>query len=238
MNRKEVGAIVVFSKTPGYSPIKTRLAESIGQEYAEKFHRISVDILKTKLRGIAGLATYWAVAEEEALSAPTWSDVSTIRQGTGDLGSKLHHVYSSLLQHHDFVLMIGTDCPHLQLESISGSMTILSNWELNPSSGKFVMGRCQDGGFYLFGGDTPISGEIWNAVAYSQNTTGKDLAKKVSTLGTIQYLMESFDVDTIEDLLSLQRLCLSDDSLRRKFGDYFVEVFNKAHVKVEAEEVP
>jgi glycosyltransferase A (GT-A) superfamily protein (DUF2064 family) len=36
-------ALAIFVKTPGLSPVKTRLAEGIGQARAEAFYRLAVD---------------------------------------------------------------------------------------------------------------------------------------------------------------------------------------------------
>ena len=227
MNNVEAGAIAVFAKTPGFSPIKTRLAQSVGKETAEKFHKISVEILKAKLRNVPGLIPYWAIAEEEALAAPLWSDVSVMWQGPGDLGARLDQVYSKLLQNHDFVILVGADCPHLLLESVAEAKRLLSGWDSYPAVGKFVIGRSQDGGFYLFGGDAHVPRSVWTSVSYSVAVTVRELAQKVARLGDLQFIADSFDVDTFEDLMNLQRVCLNDELLRFHFGDFFVDAFSR-----------
>ena len=53
-------AIAIFVKTPGISPIKTRLAASIGQQKAEDFYRLSLKSLVSTLKEI-DITPYWAV---------------------------------------------------------------------------------------------------------------------------------------------------------------------------------
>ena len=62
--------IAVFVKTPGLSPVKTRLAQEIGIEKAEKIYRLCCEWTKDALiraQSITPLQLFWAVAEEEGM---------------------------------------------------------------------------------------------------------------------------------------------------------------------------
>ena len=68
-------AVVVFVKTPGYSPLKTRLAADIGREAAEKFFIESVRKTEKTLMDFCdtgAVTCYWAVKEPEALNHELW----------------------------------------------------------------------------------------------------------------------------------------------------------------------
>jgi glycosyltransferase A (GT-A) superfamily protein (DUF2064 family) len=105
-------AVAIFVKTPGLSPVKTRLAAGgMGAEAATEFHRLSV-------AGVAracgdDVAPYWAVAEREALAPPAWRGFPAIWQGEGGLGARLDRIYATLLQRHGRVLLIGADAPQI-----------------------------------------------------------------------------------------------------------------------------
>ena len=95
--------IACFVKTPGLSPVKTRLAKSVGKEIAEALYLQSVDAIEETLSlaqtTLPALTAYWAVAERQASTEPLWSRLPRILQQGDGLGSRLHFIYSSLLAH-------------------------------------------------------------------------------------------------------------------------------------------
>lgn len=213
MPNRKTGAIAVFVKTPGLSPIKTRLAASIGSSAAEWFHVLSAKAVEsvvshaTRAEGV--LTPYWAVAEKEALDSPHWKSFQTVWQGDGPLGERLSHVYDELIRDHSFVIFIGADCPHIASRLLRESAAILSL----AKGAAFVLGRADDGGFYLFGGTAPIPRQEWLDIPYSVDTTASELAKRVATIGTIKELPRLLDVDTADDMAKLLHACAGNADL-------------------------
>jgi len=85
------GAIAVFVKTPGQSPVKTRLAASLGRENAELFHLTaarSVVSVTQQMKAKTDIKNYYAVAEQSALEHHYWQDLPCLWQGEGGLGSE------------------------------------------------------------------------------------------------------------------------------------------------------
>ena len=84
------GAIAIFVKTPGLSPIKTRLVSSIGVSAAERFHLLSAKAIESVVldafRAEPACIPYWAVAEKEAVHTPYWKSFQTIWQGCQGFG--------------------------------------------------------------------------------------------------------------------------------------------------------
>ena len=71
------GALVVFVKTPGLSPIKTRLAKGIGRENANIFFVKSVRAVESIAHKIyknneADCQPHWAIAENNGLTHELW----------------------------------------------------------------------------------------------------------------------------------------------------------------------
>jgi len=103
-------AVAIFVKTPGLSPVKTRLAAGVGVEAATEFHRLAAASVAGVARACGEeIVPYWAVAEQEALDAPAWRGFPTIWQGEGGLGARLDRIYATLLLRHGRVLLIGAD---------------------------------------------------------------------------------------------------------------------------------
>lgn len=203
MSEKRIGAVAIFVKTPGLSPIKTRLASTVGGSAAEHFHLLSAKAGASAVQivslEVGALTPYWAVAEKEGLTSEHWQSFQTIWQGEGDLGSRLAQVYDELIQQHSFVIFMGADSPHITKGLIMQAATILSN----AISATFVLGRAKDGGFYLFGGNSTIPHDIWLDVPYSVATTASELASKISSIGPIIELQTMVDVDCAADFAVL-----------------------------------
>ena len=115
------GAIAIFVKTPGLSPIKTRLGRIIGTSAAEEFytlsveatHEVSAEAMSRASSVSLDLNAYWAIAEPTGASHHMWHQFGNIFQGNGGLGERLYNVYSELLRKRDFVILIGADCPQM-----------------------------------------------------------------------------------------------------------------------------
>lgn len=203
-------ALAIFVKTPGLSPIKTRLAAAIGREQAEEFYKRSLKATDAMLcsvkEKIPDLDIYWAIAEETGLKSEYWQSFKSIGQGAGNLGDRLSFVYDELISIHESVFFMGADSPHLDfLEMVDAIKAFTSN--------QFVLGETDDGGFYLFGGRGPISRSIWTSVEYSVATTCLQLSQGLKTLGEIKFAKKSFDIDQVEDFLKYNETNFSKNNL-------------------------
>lgn len=194
------GALVIFVKTPGCSPIKTRLAHSIGKTLAEEFYigclAATAAYVKAVQMKLPGLAVYWAVAEKEGLESPFWSDFPVIYQGEGNLGIRLSNVYREMLDRHEFACFIGADSPHVQTDQVV--LGVLES--ARALKERFVIGETHDGGFYFFGGSIPVSESLWTSVEYSSPKTTNELRTRLISLGGIATIAKDFDIDTLDDL--------------------------------------
>ena len=197
------GAIAVFVKTPGYSPLKTRLAADTGQQSAEQFHTRSARAVQAVVAAVSKerqVVPYWAVAEPTACDAPLWNDFTTIPQGAGGLGDRLAHINQSLLEQHAFVIFLGADAPQLSKEILLEAIDLLDQPAEPP---RFVLGPAADGGFYLFGTRICLNEQLWNSVPYSVNETSSVLCERLQLLGAVHQLSRLTDVDTVTDLPTL-----------------------------------
>lgn len=192
-------ALAIFVKTPGHSPIKTRLAVSIGAPAAVTFHRLSAGAV-AEVADSAGvdLQAYWAIAEIAALEDSLWQGLPRLWQGEGSLGERLDHVYATLLARHERVLLVGADAPQLTSELLLQACDALQD----PAT-PCVIGEARDGGFWLFGGRVPIAREVWCGVRYSCADTAQQLCAALSPSGTIARLPTLTDVDEAADLDAL-----------------------------------
>ncbi len=190
-------ALAIFVKTPGLSPIKTRLAAGIGASAAAEFYALAVRAV-AEIAAASRLAAYWAVAEAEGLDDPRWSGFPTIRQEEGrlaklGLGARLDRVFTTLQARHGSVLLIGADSPQT-----TPALLRLAAARCAP----FVMGRAMDGGFWLFGGDRPIASAVWRSVPYSAPDTADRLLERLAC--PVSFVKPQMDVDEGADLAGLR----------------------------------
>ncbi|PIE43304.1 MAG: hypothetical protein CSA50_05320 [Gammaproteobacteria bacterium] len=195
------GAIAVLVKTPGLSPVKTRLSATIGHPLADRFFRLAKAAKEAILKEAVGafaerdiaLSCYWAIGEEQGVSHPMWQGLERMYTGPGGMGERMHHVYSTRLQDHDFVMLMGVDSPQHSVANLLEAVECLQQ----PDS--LVIGPASDGGFYLFGGNTPVPLEHWAAVEYGREDTLASLLTRLDAYA-INYTGSMTDVDTEGDL--------------------------------------
>ncbi len=187
-------ALAIFVKTPGLSPLKTRLAAGIGRSSAETFHRLAAHAVGAVAQA-AGSAfkPYWAVAESGALDHPLWRSLPTVWQGQGDLGARLDQVYAPLQRQYGRAVLIGADTPQITTALLLQAVQVLDD-------AAFVLGMSADGGFWLFGGRVPVDRQIWQSIAYSQADTADTLQSALLAHGEVVHLPTLVDLDSMEDL--------------------------------------
>lgn len=189
-------ALAIFVKTAGLSPVKTRLAATLGTAHATHFHGLAAAATAAVARQCRPVLTpYWAVAEPAPEASEAWPEFENLWQGTGGLGERLHQVYSELQARHGSVLLIGADAPQLTPSLLTDALHALA-----APGNPFAMGNAADGGFWLFGGRVPIAREVWLGVRYSQADTGAQLRHALAASGGTSQLPTLADVDHASDL--------------------------------------
>ncbi|WP_305908622.1 TIGR04282 family arsenosugar biosynthesis glycosyltransferase [Methylomarinum sp. Ch1-1] len=198
------GALAIFVKTPGCSPVKTRLAAELGTEVAESFHLMASRAV-TEVAQAAGkhsaLQCYYAVAEQEALDHAYWQALPCLWQGEGGLGERMAHIYQTLLHQHDFVMLVGADIPQMTASELQSAAAWLTDHE----QARMAFGPSADGGFWLFGGNCAVPLKIWTEVTYSVSDTGVQFHNRIEKLGQVHRFATLIDVDEAEDLSALRQ---------------------------------
>ncbi|MDE2155212.1 MAG: DUF2064 domain-containing protein [Xanthomonadaceae bacterium] len=192
-------ALAIFVKTPGLSPVKTRLAAALGTAGATDFYRLAAAATAEVARSCQpALVPYWAIAESGPAAADAWRGFVQLEQGEGDLGERLDHVYATLQARHGQALLIGADAPQL-----TPAMLRAARAALDDPATPFVLGGASDGGFWLFGGRMPVPQAVWCSVRYSQACTASELRTLLAAHGEVANVPMLTDVDTAASLPAL-----------------------------------
>ena len=203
-------AIGIFAKTPGLSPIKTRLAREIGETAALDFYRLSLRATEAVVHAASTqdprIVPYWAIAEP-APRSEFWSTFNhsqrllhQVSEGeeSASLGQRLDNVYHRLLSTHGSVILLGTDSPLVSSEELVQAALCIRE---KPG---FAIAPAADGGFIHFSGSLAIPRPLWLQVTYSAPTTWRELVEAITPLHALgkscTILSEGVDVDTLDDL--------------------------------------
>lgn len=187
--------IAIFVKTPALSPVKTRLWPGIGRRCAEALYLLSAEAVASVAQQASGVQPYWAVAETAALHSDAWLDLPHLSQGEGSLGERMAHVYRQLRKRHHAALLVGADAPQI----IAASLRKAAEW-LRCVDSRMVLGRADDGGFWLFGGNSPLPDRAWTNVRYSAPDTAMEFTHSMRDGGRWLELEPLRDIDTADDI--------------------------------------
>lgn len=190
-------AIAIFVKTPGLSPIKTRLARHLGQPDAEEWHRLAATCVGTSADA-TGLPVYWAVAEQDGMQNPLWQALPRLSQGEGSLGARMHRVHTEIVQRHGAGILIGADLPQIE----SRHLETAASW-LDAPDARHVLGPARDGGFWLFGANRSLAKATWESVTYSRCDTAARFMDAVDA-PCWEFLESLTDLDQAADLPSVR----------------------------------
>lgn len=186
-------AIAIFVKTPGLSPIKTRLGRHLGQRVAEEWHRRAAACVAISA-GATDLPVYWAVAEAEGMQDPLWQGFPRLGQGRGGLGARMARVHGELVRRHGAGVLIGADLPQIAARHLASAAA----WLDGPDA-RYVIGPARDGGFWLFGANRTLPTASWESVRYSRDDTARRFMDAIDAPAW-ELLERKTDLDCADDL--------------------------------------
>ena len=196
----------VFAREPVPGAVKTRLAATIGDLRAAAVYRELTLVtmghaLRARTDGVVTAIELWCTPRAESAwfrECAHAAGASLHEQSEGSLGTRMRHALASGLERADRVLLIGTDCPVLDVAMLAAASMELSDRDA-------VLGPAEDGGFVLVGTRVPLGFE---GVRMSTPHAATDTLAAWTRHG-IRYavLPPLWDVDEGTDLVRWERLC-------------------------------
>jgi glycosyltransferase A (GT-A) superfamily protein (DUF2064 family) len=191
-------ALAVFVKTPGLSPIKTRLAATIGTDAALAVYRASLACVRAAVTEAAAaglLVPYWAVAEASGVGH--WRDWPALAQADADLGERMRLVHAELQARHGAAILLGADAPLVTAGLLGAVVRALAG----PPTRVIV--PALDGGFVLLGANADLAGDPWSTVPYGAPDTTRQFLAAVGTGLPLVELPALPDLDEFADLAGI-----------------------------------
>jgi len=185
--------VIIFAKRPVLGKVKTRLAESIGEE---KAYELYVKMLEHMLSAIPNddydSVIYWDSSVGESLFKLKTTIEQNEQEGA-NLGERMGNAFNKMLTLYKRVIIIGVDCPFVNKNTIKSAFNELSSHDV-------CIGPAIDGGYYLIG-LKKTHNDIFINIKWGSGEVLVDTIKRLkSNNATYSMLPELRDIDTVEDL--------------------------------------
>jgi rSAM/selenodomain-associated transferase 1 len=194
--------LLVFARLPELGRVKTRLAQSLGDDR-------TLAIYEAMLRDLlASIGQSNADTEIEILWAPSenangemltraFGDLPTAMQTGHSLGDRLSMSFSERFFFHatQKIIAIGVDDPQLPRDLIDHAFGLLDSCE-------WVIGPASDGGYYLIGcRATAFDSDVFQDIEWGTSSVfASTLAKIGDWQNCVAVLPVRHDIDVVEDL--------------------------------------
>jgi len=235
-----VDRIIIFTRYPEVGKAKTRLIPKLGSTIATYLHRRLAEYTLEQCRDWRSNSADFSQTQkiitvcfnggDRALMA-AWlgDDLDYQIQGQGDLGEKiiriLQYLAPSVLAQNlrqelaldltpetiiaNRLVIIGTDCPELKATHLDQAFQMLGKKDL-------VLGKAEDGGYYLIGLKQVIP-QLFQGISWGSDRVFAETVEIAKSLGlSIGYLPILRDIDRPEDLIYLLTLANFEDFIELK----------------------
>ena len=209
--------ILVFCKAPVTGKVKTRLAETVGEDAAATIHEFLAwhCLKKISKENIAPIELWCApdARHEFFRRCETVFDVSLKVQKGKCLGERMENAFADALPQTQSSLVIGTDCPAITPSYLRTALSVLEKHNT-------VLGPAEDGGYVLLGLRQPQP-SIFSDMPWGSSRV---LDETISRLkGDLHQLDVLWDVDRVEDLNRLRKAS-HELQLERDFSEFLNEI--------------
>ncbi len=190
--------LIIFVKNPVIGRVKTRLAKSLGDREALRIYHL---LLKhTRIVSAEVHATKYVFYSDEINHNDEWSlSAFTKRLQIGeDLGQRMYTAFNEILEHHEKVIIIGSDCLGITAHIIDRAFGYLDFVDA-------VIGPSLDGGYYLLG-VKKADKRLFRDISWSSEHVLYETMEKINLLGWSHHSLEALpDIDTGDDWIRYGR---------------------------------
>ncbi|MBT6070891.1 MAG: glycosyltransferase [Proteobacteria bacterium] len=202
------GVILVFARAPEAGQAKTRLIPKLGPEGAAQLHSRLVHLTLETATAFHNVSVQLWCSPDPHRSffsqCRATYDVTLHAQSGVDLGERMLNAFNQALTDYDWALLIGTDCPDLNIEDFEQAEQDLNNGI------DVVLGPAADGGYYLIGLKRPEP-NLFQNIPWGGSEVLSCTYTRLNEAGlTFSQLHEHHDIDRPEDLIRFLRLSDAD----------------------------
>ena len=184
--------LIIFIKNPILGCVKTRLAETVGDDLALKVY---YDLMERCRIVSLSLKVNRFLFYSKNIADDDWPKKHFNKkvQSEGDLGEKIKNAFLLVHKRNNKTLIIGSDCYDLTKKTIDLAFEKLALYDL-------IIGPANDGGYYLLGTKEFIP-SLFDDINWSSEHVLSQTIVRAKNLNLSYCLLEELvDIDTFEDL--------------------------------------
>ncbi len=184
--------LVIFVKNSEAGHVKTRLAESVGEEEALCIYEALLLYTKQVTEPLRTDKQVWY--SRQIPESDIWDGKYKKKKQRGDdLGRRMSNAFNKVFENgFGKAVIIGSDCAQLTTAIIEEAFEMLGEYDA-------VVGPSKDGGYYLLG-LRRFDTELFQGIEWSTPRVLSQTLEKMRQLGLSLYMLKELnDVDTIED---------------------------------------
>ena len=183
--------LIVFVKNIVLGKVKTRLARNIGNTGAFNVYKQLFNITQSET---INLNIDRHIYFSDVTIKTAWPNDAKFVQKGEDIGIRMENAFRKGFElGYDHIILIGSDLPDISEKVIKQGFKYLSKRD-------FIFGPATDGGYYLVGMKTLLSGVFHNKPWSRPNLMQTTHEFIVNNKKSIEYLEKMNDIDTIDDL--------------------------------------
>lgn len=190
--------IIIMAKVPEAGKVKTRLQPFLTPEQSAEFADCLLQDTISKAKSLENklIVAYSPLEQRDYFDR--FHNLNLIAQDGKDLGERMFNAFKfAVRKDSDSIVMIGTDSPTLPPTFIEKAFEYLEKADV-------VLGKTEDGGFYLIG-LKKLDRRIFAYVEWSSERTFEQTKKNLEKLGfSLAELSIWYDVDESKDLERLK----------------------------------
>ncbi len=192
-------ALIIFIKNPALGKVKTRLAKTVGNENALEIYLELSRITRDSTSILKNIQPYVFYSDFIDKNDDWANEIFKKRVQSGeDLGDRMSNAFHEILEQHQHVCIIGSDCPTLSVDILNQSFDLLQNHD-------FVVGPSTDGGYYLLGISSKKYEFLFKNMEWStENVLSETLQRIAENEKTVALLPALTDVDEERDWVDYQ----------------------------------
>ena len=190
--------LVQFAKAPILGQVKTRLQSSLGEQGCLDLHCALVEHVLSQFVHETGICQQLWCSEPHPYFQQLVEGlpVSLHLQQGNELGMRMASAFQTCLHHYDKVVLIGSDCPALSVQTLNATLQLLDEV---PAA--FV--PAEDGGYVLVG-LTRFDPTLFQGIPWGSSEVMNATRSRLSEIGWDWRELEMLsDIDRPDDLYLL-----------------------------------
>ena len=191
-------ALIIFARYPEKGKVKTRLAKTLGEDFAMNFYRLCAEhTFNESLELINDVQIYLFFSDyskEQKIKNWVNPNFKVSFQKGNDLGAKMKNAFEFVFNEgFEKAIIIGTDLPDITANLLTESFYLLSKFDI-------VIGPSSDGGYYLLG-LKDVFNELFENIKWSTSEVYEQTIEKIIVRKLKHNNLKKLnDIDTENDI--------------------------------------